>query len=103
MMGSAYATLISYSLVAASTYFFAQRYYPIAVEPVRVMKIFLSAVIVFFMSTFIKFPNLAVSFGSKACLLAVFAGILYVSGFFHQDELDRLKLVFANKGKATDR
>ncbi len=94
MMGSAAATLVSYLLVAVATYFFAQKLYPIHTEWMRIGKIVFSVSLIYFLSAIFFIHGFAASVLYKGALLGLFFPILYTAGFFNQNELKRLKLVF---------
>lgn len=94
MIGSAVATLISYSLVAAATYYFAQKFYPIPIEWKRIAKIAVAAAATFYVGILVPKEALWVSILSKGMLIAVFFYILYIVGFFQQKEIDKLRFMF---------
>ena len=97
MMGSAAATVVSYSLVAAATYLFAQKFYPIPVEWNRIMKILLAVAATYYVSISVPCSTLGTSILLKGTLMAIFFYVLYAVGFFHAKEIERLKLIFSKR------
>ncbi|MFQ5824189.1 MAG: lipopolysaccharide biosynthesis protein [bacterium] len=88
MMGSAYATLLGYAVMAVSLYFFAQRYYAIRYEFGRLIKLVAVLAVIFYFGNYFQ--------GSwevfiKFALLLGFPILLFLTGFFEKKEVDTLK------------
>lgn len=98
MMGSAYATVFSYLMVAVFTTFFAQKLYPITIEWPRLAKIAVSAVAIFLLSTLVKVPNLMLAVMLKGSLIALLFAALYFIGFFSKDEIQEFRKIIFNRG-----
>ncbi|MBN2452717.1 MAG: oligosaccharide flippase family protein [Candidatus Omnitrophica bacterium] len=99
MMGSAAATVVSYFLVAAATYITAQKLYPIPVEWKRMAKIALAVTATYVIAMAVPCPTLGLAILLKGALMAVFFYALYLVGFFHPKEIDKLKLMFLKERK----
>lgn len=91
MMGAAVSAAASYVVIAAATYYSAQKFYPIPMELKRLFKILAASAIVYLLTVFTDFKNLAMSFAYKSVALAGFFCILYLSGFFSPSELEKLR------------
>lgn len=91
MMGAAFATLLSFAFLAALAYLFGQRLYRIPYEFGRVARIGVTAIAVYWVSTLLSLESVAMSVGVRIVLLAVFPMLLWVTGFFHQDELEQAR------------
>lgn len=97
MMGSAGATVVCYFLVASATYLFAQRCYPIPVEWARITKVVLAAAAIYCIGISVSSSTLGLTLLLKGALMAAFFCILYVAGFFHPQEIEKLKSIFLKK------
>ena len=98
MMGAAVATLVSYALMAVLLYFVSQRFFVIKYETGRILKIVVSASIVFGLSRIVDLGELQILW--KLGLLILFGGSLYATRFFEPAELNRLASLFKRKGGA---
>jgi len=98
MMGAAYATVVSYCMVAVSTTFFAQRLYPITIEWVRLAKVAACSFIIFFISTLVKVPSILLAVILKTALICMLFITLYFIRFFSQDEIKQFKAILVNRG-----
>ncbi len=94
MMGSAYATLLGYAVMAILLYAFAQKYYPISYEFSRIFKLAVVAVVIFYSGYYLHgfWMNFV-----KALLLVAFPLALYAAGFFDRRELAALKRMVASR------
>lgn len=97
MMGAAYATLLSYLSVAAGTYYFSQKYYPIHIEVDRILKIVFCGVVIYTVSLFVPDANLAHSIIIKLLILSFYPLSLYLIKFFRQEEVVKLKAAIMGK------
>ena len=98
MMGSAYATVFCYLIVAILTTFFAQKLYPINIEWSRLAKVAVCAITIFFLSTLVKMPSLVLTVILKTTLISLLFVSLYFIGFFSKDEIGQFRGILANKG-----
>jgi O-antigen/teichoic acid export membrane protein len=86
--GAAYATLISFTYVAAMTYILSRRFFKIHFEFVRLVKIFIAAVAVFIVAQQITFFPFYINIMAKTLAILCFPLILYMLGFFTRKERD---------------
>jgi O-antigen/teichoic acid export membrane protein len=84
LMGAAFATLVSYVVMAGMMYIIVQRFYPVHYEIVRLGKIALAAAIVYAGSVFAGTGMTALLI--KVGLLPVFVVLLYLMRFFEPGE-----------------
>lgn len=94
IMGSAWARLLSYIVMAGAMYVIARRIYPIAYEWKRLA---LLAVIVMTVFALGSADPLESSLIAKAVLLVLTPAVLYITGFFSKGELAVLGR-FVNRG-----
>jgi O-antigen/teichoic acid export membrane protein len=87
MMGAAWATLGSFGVLAVMAYAFGQRLYRIPFEFPRLAKLVAAAALIYWASTWLHIESVAASTAARAGLLALYPGLLYVLGFYQQDEL----------------
>lgn len=87
MMGAAWATLFSFAALAAMSYVFGQRLYHIPYEFPRLAKLVAAAALIYWASTWLRIESVAASTAARTGLLALYPGLLYVLGFYQQDEL----------------
>ena len=101
IVGAAWANGAGYAVQAGLGYAFAQRFYPIAYEWGRLARVCAAAIAAAVGAHLLPPLTLAVSERSilaplpdllarGATVVAIFGGLLAVSGFFHADELRRL-------------
>src|ERR1700730_7527367 len=92
-MGAAWATALSFFLMAVLTYSFSQQTYPI---PYRLWKVCLPVglgIVIYLISTVISINSLFLSISAKLLLIPVFWVLLYVLGFFDKDEIEKAKSI----------
>jgi O-antigen/teichoic acid export membrane protein len=102
IVGAAWANGAGYGVQAALGYAFAQRFYPIGYEWARLIRICGAAFAAALIARML--PSLSLSVSARSILaplpdlvvrglvvVAVFVGLLAVTGFFHADELTRLR------------
>jgi O-antigen/teichoic acid export membrane protein len=89
-IGAAIASLISQFLFFLLMYIFAQRYYFIPYEYVKLFLLSVVGMIIILMGSLVQDVQISVRLLTKLCLLASFPLILYVLKFFEPIEIDRL-------------
>jgi O-antigen/teichoic acid export membrane protein len=94
MMGSAYASLIGYLVMAGLLYIFAQKYYTISYEFSRLLKLALAAAAIFAFGYYIKGSWMVMV---KCLLIVGFPLLLWVMGFFERRELHALRRLVSDK------
>ncbi|MBC8526534.1 MAG: polysaccharide biosynthesis C-terminal domain-containing protein [Candidatus Cloacimonetes bacterium] len=91
MIGAAVATIISFVALYFVTYFVSNRFYKIPYENLKLLKMFVVAIVLFFLSTLtanlIILPKILI----KVAMLASFPFILYPMKFYEEIELIRIK------------
>ena len=91
MMGAAWANGAAYALQAVVAFGFSQRFYPVQYEYARVVRIGAAALIAFLAGRAIpSVPPLAGVALRGIIVVAVFAALLRISGFFKAEELRTL-------------
>jgi O-antigen/teichoic acid export membrane protein len=102
MVGAAWANGAAYAVQAALGYTFSQRFYPIAYEWGRLVRVVAAAIAGFLAASML--PRISIAVDPRSTLapvpdvlargmtvIGVFVGLLAVSGFFHAEELRRLR------------
>jgi len=90
-LGAAFATLLSQILFFSTILYVAQKYYPIPFEVLKVIKILIVGLILFFISLYADLFGLYVRLTIKTTLLLVYPLILYFWNFYDEIELIRLR------------
>ena len=85
VMGAALSTVISFLFLALFSLVISQKLYPVPLEYGRVAILFALAMFVFGLSRLIELPFL-MSVGLKSALILGFPVILFLGGFFYEDE-----------------
>lgn len=93
IMGAAYATTVSFFIMFVFFYFFSQRTLSIKYEWIRLIKIILISMLIFYLSHLLKLP-LIYSILFKFAVLLVFPILLFVVNFFTTEEMIYLKNIF---------
>ena len=88
-MGAAFATLLSYFVMAASIFIANQRIYPVSYDYLRIGILLVILTVVLILYYIIPLPFLI-----RILIMAVVPVILYVTGFFKPRELAAFKSVF---------
>ena len=88
--GAAIATLIAFVYKVALTYYFSNRYYSIHFEFIRIFKILLVAAILFSVSSVLSIKSAYTSFVVKSAFIMFYPFILYVIGFYTQNEINKV-------------
>jgi uncharacterized protein YhhL (DUF1145 family) len=100
-MGAAYATLLSYVLMAVWLYIITQRIYPIQYELKKILKIGLISLIIFLTYQCVNFPNAMML---KTILIFIFGLSIYLFKILDAREIQTLKyLVKKFHGKISTR
>jgi O-antigen/teichoic acid export membrane protein len=90
MYGAAVSTFLTFLIYAALNFYVSQKVFYIQFEYHRMLKIGLSALIIFVGSKFIDL-DLLYSIIFKLCLLALFPFLLYLSKFFNETEIEKIQ------------
>jgi len=90
-MGAAWATTLSFLLMAVVAYLFSQRVYPIPYSLLKTALPVVTAISVYSVSTFIDAPSLLLSITLKLLLILGFGFVIFASGFFNQSETVKLR------------
>jgi O-antigen/teichoic acid export membrane protein len=98
IMGAAIATLLSYAVMAIALYIVVRRFYPVEYEFGRIVKISLSALIVFVLYLLVKPPVMELLW--KCALLVLFGALMYWMKFFEREELKTISHLFRRQGTA---
>ncbi len=96
MMGAAYATVVSYLIVAVFTTVFSQKLYPINIEWVRIAKVAVCAVVIYFLSRLVNIPSMIMTVMLKTALIAFLFVALYFTGFFNASEIKRFRNILVS-------
>jgi O-antigen/teichoic acid export membrane protein len=91
MMGAAWATAGGFMLMSALSLAVSQRVYHIPYVFTRLVGIIVMATIIYFASTFVVLPSVAIQVVSKCLLFAMFPIVLYAIGFFSDKEVQQSK------------
>ena len=92
MMGAAYATLLSFAILAALAYVFGQRLYSIPYEFGRVARIGVIALALYWVGTLFSLDSVVASVGVRLVLVAMLPVLLWATGFLRPDELERARV-----------
>jgi Na+-driven multidrug efflux pump len=87
MMGAAWATVIAYVVMMATTLVVSQRVYPIPYEWGRITKVLVAAILLGALKDFLPDAGLALTLAMKTVLLLLYPVALYVLGFYQGREL----------------
>jgi O-antigen/teichoic acid export membrane protein len=91
MIGAAWANAAAYAVQAGLAFTFSQRVYPVRYEYGRVIRALAASGVAFLAGAAIPpFPTIVGLFARGATVVAVFAGILWILGFFKREELEIL-------------
>jgi O-antigen/teichoic acid export membrane protein len=95
-MGAAWATALSFLLMAILAYAFSQRVYPIPYAVLRTSVPVFAAVGIYVLSTFIEVPSVFAALFVKLALIAGFGAVVLASGFFDASETIQLRRTLQN-------
>ncbi len=87
MMGAATATVLSYMLLPVIEYPIVQRFYPVAYEWWRLLKLFVVSIGIYLAGMYLKTGRVWVDFAASVLLLLAWALILLAAGFLAPNEL----------------
>jgi O-antigen/teichoic acid export membrane protein len=90
-LGAAWARALAYAAMAFGLFWFAQRYYPIPYEGLRLLRLSLTAGALFALAAL---PPLAASFAARLALFGAWPILLFLSGFFQNDEREKISGFF---------
>jgi O-antigen/teichoic acid export membrane protein len=107
--GAAWANGIAYAVQAVLGFHLSQRYYPIAYEWGRLVRVCVAAGLAYGIAVMLPRVQIAVDPRSSlapipdlvlrgSAVVVVFGGLLLVSGFFHAEELERLRALRRRTG-----
>ena len=91
MLGAALSTAISFFIYAVAIFYFAQRIYYIDFEFSRLLKVALTAFIVFWVSLFVSTDDLRFSIITKLGILCLYPALLFLFKFLEGEETVFLK------------
>jgi len=91
MMGAAVATIISFAALYFTTYFIANRFYKIPYENLKLLKMLILAIVLFFLSTLLANLQILPRILIKIVILISFPFILYLMNFYEEIEILSLK------------
>ncbi len=96
-VGAAYSVLISFAFMMIISYVFGQKVFPIKFEIEKLVKIVVTGIFIFVLST-IKFTNFpTINFLFKILLIAIFPLVLYFSKVFEKNEIDAICKILKEK------
>jgi len=91
MIGAAVATIISFVALYFVTYFVANKFYKIPYENMKLLKMLVLAVVLFFLSTLTANLNILPRILIKVAIIILFPFILYPMKFYEPIEIERIK------------
>jgi O-antigen/teichoic acid export membrane protein len=98
MMGAAWATAITYLLLAVSTFVFSNRVYPISYEYSRLAKIFISGLFFFYMGQLVQPDSVPIMMAWYLLIVFAFPFSLLFAGILEPDEKTVLTQVLSRMG-----
>jgi O-antigen/teichoic acid export membrane protein len=93
LVGAGLALVGAYVVMLALMYAVTQRVFPLPLEWARILRIVGLAGAVFAFGELVLPTSGAVGFLARAALVPLFGALLYASGFLHQGEVRRLRLL----------
>ena len=96
MMGAAWATFISYGVLLIAHMIVNARFWRIPYEYIRIAKVGLIWVLIYFVSLQVTSTSVIYSILIKLILLASYPILLYVSRFFKQEEISIFRKIIAS-------
>jgi O-antigen/teichoic acid export membrane protein len=95
MLGAAFATLLSYAVMAGLLYSIVQRFYRVVYEIRRIGAIVIVAALLFFLFTIFHISEFSLPYlGVKLLMLVAFPTLLLIFRFFDKSELASLRRFF---------
>ena len=92
IMGAAWARPIAYFIMAVSLYFVSRKFYQIDYEWKRIVLLSVLTAVVFVIS---RFSIINTNLLYKFILLVSFPILLYITGFFHKEEISKIKSILS--------
>ena len=90
IFGAALSTFFCYFVMAVIYYFYSQKYYRMNYEWSRIILLFLTGILLFLFSHYVLEEVNMLNLLLKLVLMIAYPGILYVLGFYHKVELERI-------------
>jgi len=91
MLGAAWATAFSFFFMSALSLIVSQRAYPIPYVFTRVVTLIGFATLIYFVSSLVTLPSIALRLSLKLALFVIFPIVLYLVGFFSKGEVEKGK------------
>ncbi len=91
MIGAAVATLVSFIFIVIAGYYYSNKFYPIKFEWYRILKIIIVTLSIYGVSFIFNPLPMAPRILLKLLLLLLYPFILYISNFYYNPELSRIK------------
>jgi len=85
--GAAYATLTTYILRDILVYYFSNKLYPIIFEKMRIAKILIVAIFIYFVGLHLESPSVIIDLLLKTAVIIFYPILLYFLRFFNPDEI----------------
>jgi len=90
-MGAAWATVLSFSFMAGYAYFVTEKVYPVSYQVGSFFLAIAVAAALYLCAIKVSIPSAILSAGFKVLLFISFPFVLYLVGFFKEDELKKAK------------
>lgn len=101
IMGAAYANGIAYALQAVIAFYFSQRFYPVAYESGRLLRVVIAATLAYVAAAALPaMPPLAGVIARGTTVVALMAAGLWIGGFLQAEELAVLERVTRARSRA---
>ena len=94
MLGAAWATVVAFAFFAGLSWKVVNGIFPVKYEYVRFSKLTALALLIYFVSTFVKLKSFWLQVTIKAMLVLSLPLILYFIGFYLQEEKNKIILLF---------
>lgn len=91
IFGASVSTVFAYAVGSVIFYFYSQKYYPLTYEWKRIAMIFGTGIILFLISYFLMRKLSYLNFFLKIILLLIYPVLLYLLGFYHKVEMERIR------------
>ena len=103
MFGAAYATLIAFVYKVVLTYYFSSRYFKIHFEYNRIGMLLIASVVIYLLSFWIMLGNVYLNILVKTGFVCMFPCVLYLTGFFMDQEKAAVRNFLAARLKTQPR
>lgn len=97
MIGAAWATFISFVFLLVITFYYSQIFYKVKFEAGRLLKVSVAAVVLYFLSNFVRSGNLGLDIFIKLLIFTAFPISLFAMRFLYADEKDKIRLLVSNR------